>query len=157
VVKTIVMGRVAVILLVLTFLLCGCGLFSSGEEEDQFEGYLLRSEDDGPSVGVLYVRYKPGKQPDTLTGYIHFAYPAENPEGAFLSTERITGSVDGPRIFIQLETNPQAEYIGTVEGDKMELRNGLVEWTGEAATYQAFGEAAEEMERAAEEGSYQGG
>src|SRR5215207_10983345 len=144
--------------MVFLVLLCvGCSLIGSGGDEDQFEGYLLRSEDDGPGVGTLYVRYKPDQQPDTIAGYIHFAYPAENPEGAFLSTERITGSVDGPRIFIQLESNPQAEYVGTVEDDTMELRNGLVEWTGEAATYQDFGEAAEEMERAAEVGNYQGG
>jgi hypothetical protein len=121
------------------------------------EGYLLRSEEEGARVGVLFVRYKPTQPAGSITGYMYFVGPAENPEGAYLETERITGSVEGPRIVIQLESNPQAEYVGTVEDHTMELRNGLVQWTGEAATYEDLGEAAEEMERAAEEGNYEGG
>jgi hypothetical protein len=36
----------------------------------------------------------------------------------------------------------------------MELRNGLASWEGEAATFGDFGEAAEEMAEASEEGNY---
>jgi hypothetical protein len=146
------MVRVAVVVL-LVLLLSGCGLVG-GEEEDQFQGYVLRSKEEGPKVGTLFVRYKPTRSTGSVTGYIYFAYPAENPEGAFIQTERITGSVDGPRIFIQLESNSQAEYVGTVEEGKMELRQGLTEWTGGAATFQDFGEAAEDMAKASEKGNY---
>ena len=124
--------------------------FSSREAE----GYLLRSEDGGPGVGTLYVTYTPGEQAGTITGYIHTAYPAENPEGAYLQTERVTGSVDGTRVFFQLEGNPQAEYVGTVDGDAMELRSELTSWEGEAATVGEFGEAAGEMAEASEEGNF---
>lgn len=148
------MGSVTRYMVVVVFalLMCGCGVLDTSSDDD--EGYLLRSEEEGPSVGVMYGKYKVGGQPNTMTGYMHTAYPSENPEGAYFFTTRITGSVDGSRIFIQLENNPQAEYVGSVEGDTMELRRGLAEWTGEAATYGDFGEAAAEMEEAAKEGNF---
>lgn len=137
---------------VLVVLLYGCGLL--GPSEGDGEGYLLRSEEEGPGVGTLFVTYGPGGQPGTVTGYMHFAYPAENPEGAYLETQRMEGSVDGANIQIRLEANSQAEYVGTVEGGAMELRNGLASWEGEAATFGDFGEAAEEMAKASEEGNF---
>lgn len=137
---------------VLVVLLYGCGLL--GFPADDGEGYLLRSEEGGPGVGTLFVTYGPGEQAGTVAGYMHFAYPAENPEGSYLETQRVTGSVDGTRVLFQLEANPQAEYVGTVEGGTMELRSGLVSWEGEAATFGDFGEAAEEVAEASEEGNY---
>lgn len=136
----------------LALVLSGCGMLSFSSGDDQ--GYLLRSEEGGPGAGALYVTYEPGGQTGTITGYLHFAYPAENPEGAYLETQRMEGSVDGANIQIRLEANSQAEYVGTVEGGAMELRNGLASWEGEAATFGDFGEAAEEMAKASEEGNF---
>lgn len=143
--------RTCIIVGVLAVLLCSCGLLPP---EEGTEGYLLRSEEEGPGAGTLFVRYENGTQPGTLTGYMYFAYPAENPEGAYLETQRITGSVDGPRVLLQLEGNPQAEYVGTVEEGSMELQNGLASWEGEIATFEDFGEAAEEMTKASMEGDF---
>ncbi len=72
-----------------------------------------------------------------------------------MRTERITGAVDGPRILLQPGSDPQAEYVGTVEGDTMELENRLVPWEGQAATFEDFGEAAEEMAHASRKGGFQ--
>ena len=144
------MRRVTVVGL-LVFLLCGCAFAGSGEEG---EGYLLRSEEEGPSAGTLYLRYVSDEQAQTIAGYLYVAYPAEDPEGAFISTERITGSVDGPRVLVRLESNSQHEYVGTVEGDAMELRSGLVSFRGEAATFEDFGNATEEMAKASREWNF---
>lgn len=143
-------ARFAVVLLGL--LMCGCGALDAGSDGD--EGYLLRSEEEGASVGVMYVRYNPAGPTGDIAGYMYLTYPGERPAGAYADTSKITGSVDGPSIVVQIEGDPQVEYVGTVEGDTMELRRGLVEWTGEAATYEDFGNAMAEMEEAAREGNF---
>ncbi len=136
----------------LVALACGCGpLTFTGQDP---EGYLLRSEEGGAGVGTLYVTYEPGEQAGVVTGYMHTAYPAENPEGAYFETQRIEGSVDGTRILVWPEGNPQAEYVGTVEDGAMQLQNGLASWEGEAATFGDFGEAAEEVAEESEEGDF---
>jgi hypothetical protein len=136
----------------IALVLSGCGMLSFSSADDQ--GYLLRSEEGGAGVGTLYVTYEPGEQAGVVTGYMHTAYPAENPEGAYFETQRIEGSVDGTRILVWPEGNPQAEYVGTVEDGAMQLQNGLASWDGEAATFGDFGEAAEEVAEASEEGDF---
>ncbi len=127
---------------VLGFLLCGCDLVGSPTEEAA-KGYLLQSEDD--RVATLFVRYEPVDPGGSITGYMYSAYPAANPSGVYLETQRIMGSVDGDRVFIQLEQNPQSEYVGSVDGGTMELGSGTVSWEGESATLEDFGTAAEDL------------
>lgn len=133
---------VGLAMMVLISLLCGCGLAGSPTEEAA-EGYLLRSEDEG--VATLFVRYEPVDPGGSITGYMYSAYPAANPSGVYLETQRIMGSVDGDRVFIQLEQNPQSEYVGSVDGGTMELGSGTVSWEGETATLEDFGAAAEDL------------
>jgi hypothetical protein len=131
------------VMVVLALLLCGCDLVG-GSATGGNGGYLLEAEE-GPSVGPMFVRYEPAEPAGNLEGYMYFAHPGSNPSGVYLQTERVTGSVDGDSVVFRLESNPDAEYVGTVEGDTMTLRNGLASWEGESATLEDFGAAAEEL------------
>ncbi len=95
-------------------------------------------------MATLFVRYESFDPGGSITGYMYFAYPASNPSGAYLETQRISGSVNGDRVFLQLE-GTQSEYMGSADRNTMELGSGTASLEGETATLEDFGAAAEDL------------
>lgn len=155
------MGYVAVG--VLALVLWGCGSAGSGVDEGEVKGYLLH-EDVGEAnmvEGVLFVQFVPDESAGggRITGLMHTATPFGKPNmpSVFFRTANIQGTVDGSNVFIE-EENPglqgapgivYIDYHGTLEGDTMRLtreaQGVILSYEGEAATFEDFGAAAEEL------------
>jgi len=150
-------GAVCLVVGVLTFFSCGCGLVGSGVEEGDGNGYLLY-EDAGDAnmvEGVVFIEFV-SEGDGQVSGSMQRATPST--PNVYLSTSNIRGTVDGTDVFIEEEVPAQGgapdefiyvSYTGTLEGDEMDLtreaQGVLISYEGEAATLEDFGAAAEEL------------